>query len=237
LGIILLLLIRKLRVILIILLNKNKIKLIDNIFNKIYKTYRYVGYGNFNYLNYDSLCKHSKFDKTELKYLDELFYFDAKKYGFFGEKPIKEIDNIIRRKNIVKIKGTGHYLFDGVDKKIDLMVKEAKNKDNNLEIILTSGVRNVSKQMFLFLNKLRKVNYNLSAASRSLAPPGYSFHGVGDFDVGKRKYGKNNFTSKFEKTDEFKILNEIGYLKLRYPKGNKLGVRYEPWHVREDLIK
>ena len=41
------------------------------------------------------------------------------------------------------------------------------------------------KQMHLFLAKPRQSNGNLSKASSSLAPPGYSFHGIGDFDVGK----------------------------------------------------
>jgi hypothetical protein len=30
----------------------------------------------------------------------------------------------------------------------------------------------------------------------------------------------------------YKRLSELGYLKLRYPEDNTLGVRYEPWHIK-----
>jgi len=88
------------------------------------------------------------------------------------------------------------------------------------------------KQFLLFLNKVYICNGNLSLASRSLAPPGYSFHGNGDFDVGQAGLGAFNFTDRFTDTEVFKRLSELGYLKLRYPKGNPLGVRYEPWHIK-----
>ena len=69
-------------------------------------------------------------------------------------------------------------------------------------------------------------------ASRSLAPPGHSFHGVGDFDVGKVGLGASNFTDVFAETAEFQQLVDLGYVSMRYPKDNQLGVRYEPWHVK-----
>ena len=72
----------------------------------------------------------------------------------------------------------------------------------------------------------------LSMASRSLAPPGHSFHGIGDFDVGKKGYGHRNFTADFAETDEFKRLKQLGFVKIRYHETNPFGVRYEPWHVK-----
>ena len=99
-------------------------------------------------------------------------------------------------------------------------------------LVLTSGVRSVVKQMHLFLSKASKYEGNLSLASRSLAPPGYSFHGIGDFDVGHIKLGARNFTDAFAETDEFKKLIDLGYIDIRYPKDNKLGVRFEPWHIK-----
>ncbi len=70
-------------------------------------------------------------------------------------------------------------------------------KDVGENVILTSGLRSVTKQFMLFLNKAYHNDSNLSLASRSLAPPGYSFHGVGDFDVGQVGFGASNFTEKF----------------------------------------
>ena len=60
----------------------------------------------------------------------------------------------------------------------------------------------------------------------------YSFHGVGDFDVGQKGFGLSNFSEKFIGTPVFRKLSERGYLTLRYPEENLLGVRYEPWHVK-----
>ena len=42
------------------------------------------------------------------------------------------------------------------------------------DLVLTTGVRGVVKQFYLFLRKADRANGNLSLASRSLAPPGYS---------------------------------------------------------------
>ncbi|MBW2635413.1 MAG: D-alanyl-D-alanine carboxypeptidase family protein [Deltaproteobacteria bacterium] len=69
-------------------------------------------------------------------------------------------------------------------------------------------------------------------ASRSLAPPGYSFHGIGDFDVGSVGLGIDNFTRHFTKTDVFKKLQDLDYVRLRYTESNRLGVRFEPWHIK-----
>ena len=114
------------------------------------------------------------------------------------------------------------------------MWKEIKSALSS-DVILTSGVRGVVKQFHLFLMKASSNGGNLSLASRSLAPPGYSFHGISDFDVGQRKYGKSNFTSRFTETPVFSKLSKLGYLTLRYPRENLLGVRYEPWHVKVNL--
>jgi len=46
------------------------------------------------------------------------------------------------------------------------------------KVVLTSGIRNIVKQTHLFLAKTIQSEGNLSRASRSLAPPGHSFHGI-----------------------------------------------------------
>ena len=98
--------------------------------------------------------------------------------------------------------------------------------------MLTSGVRGVVKQYHLFMAKAVQSEGNLSRASRSLAPPGHSFHAIGDFDVGRVNGGLSNFTSDFAQTDEFKRLQDLGFVKIRYTTDNEYGVRYEPWHIR-----
>jgi hypothetical protein len=78
---------------------------------------------------------------------------------------------------------------------------------------------------------------NLSAASRSLAPPGYSWHGRYDFDIGIKntEYRQLNFDKRFITTPLFKELFTAGYISLadlRYQQHNDLGVRFEPWHIK-----
>ena len=88
------------------------------------------------------------------------------------------------------------------------------------------------KQFYLYLNKVERHGGNLSLASRSLAPPGYSYHGTGDFDIGQMGGGKNNFSEKFIGTPVFRKLAAQGYVEYPYQRDNMLGVRYEPWHIK-----
>ena len=80
--------------------------------------------------------------------------------------------------------------------------------------------------------KAMETGGNLSQASRSLAPPGYSFHAAGDFDVGKVGFGPDNFTEAFARTDEYRRLIDLGYVEIRYTETNPFGVRHEPWHIK-----
>ena len=58
------------------------------------------------------------------------------------------------------------------------------------------------------------------------------FHGIGDFDVGRIGWGAKNFTDQFAQTREFKTMEDLGYVQIRYTTDNRLGVRYEPWHIK-----
>ncbi len=99
-------------------------------------------------------------------------------------------------------------------------------------LTLTSGVRSIVKQTKLFLDKIDSVDGNLSIASKSLAPPAYTYHSIADFDVGKKGFGHANFTSRFALTQEFLKMRKLKYIDMRYTINNKDGVRYEPWHVK-----
>jgi hypothetical protein len=196
---------------------------------------RTVGHGNFNLLNFDDAIKIARsyscvgrFPKAELNFLEKIFYDDPALYGFFGEKPLKQLTDRIKRCKVVKVTRTGNYLYRGLPLET---YKKIKSHIGD-QVILTSGVRSVIKQYLLFLNKAYNNKGNLSLASRSLAPPGYSYHSVSDFDVGKVGLGSANFSERFIKTDVYRSLEDLGYLQLRYPKDNPLGVRFEPWHIK-----
>lgn len=194
-----------------------------------------VGYGNFNVLGFDDMLKMARsypsierFDRGELEFIEKLFHIDASLYGFHGTKLLANISDDINLNRTVSVRGTGQRIYRGPALEKYRRIKKAIGKD----VVLTSGVRSLVKQLYLFMNKAARSNGNLSLASRSLAPPGYSFHAVGDFDVGKRGLGRANFTQAFADTDVYKRLLDLGFVRIRYPQHNLLGVRFEPWHVR-----
>ncbi len=196
---------------------------------------KYIGHGNFNLMSFDEMLQHGrdfseigKFEADELNFLEEVFFANPHRYGFFGKKISAEITDFIPRTEVAKISNTGHFLLKGQSENLYTQIK----KDVGDEVILTSGVRSIVKQMHLFLAKAIQANGNLSRASRSLAPPGHSYHGIGDFDIGKTGYGVKNFTADFSDTAEYKKIARLGYVDIRYPTDNLFGVRFEPWHIK-----
>ena len=196
---------------------------------------RIVGHGNFSLLSFNGgiriARKYSevgKFTKAEISLMETIFYEEGQHYGFLGQKPLKKITDRIKRNDVVNVARSGNYLYKGVPLETYVKIKQQLGE----QVVLTSGVRGVMKQFLLFLNKAYIKKGNLSLASRSLAPPGYSFHGNGDFDVGQVGFGALNFTKRFTTTVVYKRLSEQGYLKLRYEQDNHLGVRFEPWHIK-----
>ncbi len=217
-----------------IILQAEKKELLNSSMKKFRNIQSIVGHGKFYLLGIDdaiSIARNSNigsFSNKELLFLEELFYVDASKYGFMDTKPLTKFTDSISQKEVYKVPNMGNYIYKGLPQKKWEEVKKIVGKD----LILTSGVRGIIKQFYLFLAKAQKHEANLSLASRSLAPPGYSFHGIGDFDVGQRGFGIHNFTAEFTSTKVYKLLSMHGYLSLRYPKDNFLGVRFEPWHIK-----
>lgn len=209
--------------------------LLRSISLKLKQTQKLVGYGNFNLLAFDELLQIAKshpkigaFNKAELDYIEKIFYTEASDYGFYGKKVTYSLSDKIKKNTTQKISGTGHYLYKGEPQEL----YERLRREVGPSIVLTSGVRSVVKQLDLFIYKAYKTHGDFSEAAHSLAPPGYSFHGISDFDVGKVGLGYKNFTSSFAKTQEYKSLQKLGYISIRYPQDNPFGVRFEPWHIK-----
>ena len=218
-----------------IFLNDEQFSLLGSSLQRFNRLQKLVGFGNFYLLDFDDAIRFSEqhtevgaFSMAELNFLEMIFYERASEYGFYGDKPLKNLTDRIPRREVVKVPSTGNYLYKGRPLELYKKIRREVGSD----VILTSGVRSVIKQFLLFLDKAYVSNGNLSRASRSLAPPGYSYHGISDFDVGQRGYGQYNFTERFVTSEVFKSLKERGYLTLRYPKDNMLGVRFEPWHIK-----
>lgn len=215
--------------------DRQRYRLLASSLRRLKRLQRIVGHGNFYLLDFDDALKVARnysrvgrFSKSELDFLEMIFYEGAELYGFFGEKPLKNLTYRIRKREVAKVPYTGNYLYKGLPLETYKRLKQGVGA----QAILTSGVRSIMKQFLLFLNKAYRSNGNLSLASRSLAPPGYSFHGIGDFDVGQVGFGADNFTERFTTTKVYGRLVDLGYIKLRYPQDNLLGVRFEPWHIR-----
>jgi hypothetical protein len=169
-----------------------------------------------------------RFSENELIFLEKIFYTESIVYGFLDDKPMKNLTDRIDKQRTVKVPYSGNYLYQGPPLETYRQIKNRIGEN----LILTSGLRSIVKQFYLFLNKVYTHQGNLSLASRSLAPPGYSFHGIGDFDVGQVNFGEYNFTEKFTDSGVYKKLTDLGYSGFRYPDGNQLGVRFEPWHIK-----
>jgi hypothetical protein len=218
-----------------ILIDRKTYSTFTSVVKRIQRLQEIAGHGNFQILSFDTGLKIGRkysevgaFTKDETDFLEMIFHTDALSYGFLGQKPLNRLTSRINNNAVYKVPYTGNYLYKG-------MPLETYNKINKLvgkEVILTSGIRGIMKQFLLFFNKAYKYSGNLSLASRSIAPPGYSFHGNGDFDVGKVGFGAANFTDRFATTDVYERLSDLGYLKLRYPQNNMVGVRFEPWHIQ-----
>ncbi len=208
--------------------------LLTSVNSRLKRVKRHVGFANFNLISFHDVLFYARnysqigtFTKKEIAFIDKLFYEDPTKYGFLGPKTCLDINNKVSRKEVKKIPYTGHYVFKG--KALDDY--ENLQKDIGNTLVLTSGVRNVVKQLSLYVNKIYNSRGNMTKASVSIAPPAHSYHVISDFDVGRKGWGYKNFTSAFASTYEFNKMIQLDYIGMRYNKNNADGVRFEPWHV------
>jgi len=218
-----------------VFLGKEEMLLLKSVVGRLRGIERIVGHGNFALMGFDEALSHAAsyssiggFTSAELGFMEAIFHGDASIYGFMGKKKLLKITDTLCLKRIVKIPGTGNYLYNGSPVSTYGKIKT----DVGADAVLTSGLRGIVKQMLLFFDKGLEHDGNLSLASKSLAPPGYSYHGVGDFDIGKVGFGPANFTEKFTTTTVYSSLVNTGYVSFRYTRGNRLGVRFEPWHIK-----
>lgn len=217
------------------ILEEAKNQLLREVVEKLTRLYLHVGYGNFSTLGFDEALTITgqqpsigRFTNAETEFFNMIYFRDAGDYGFMGAKQAVALLHVIPADKIIKVPQTGNYLFKGESlEKYSRIKKELGN-----DVVLTSGIRGMMKQFYLFLGKAHRHGGNLSLASRSLAPPGYSYHATGDFDIGQKGLGENNFSEIFTTTPVYKRLTELGFLDHRYQRDNLLGVRYEPWHIK-----
>jgi len=218
-----------------VILNEGEQQLLGAVVQRLGRLSQNVGNGNFSTLGFDEALVIAQrqpsvgsFTNAELAFFEMIYGKDAREYGFFGKKQADALLQVVNEGEIIKVPQSGNYLFKGESLEKFTKIK----KDLGEDVILTSGIRGIIKQFYLFLGKAHRHGGNLSIASRSLAPPGYSYHATGDFDIGQKGLGDGNFSELFTTTSVYKRLAEQGFVDYRYWRDNMLGVRYEPWHIR-----
>jgi zinc D-Ala-D-Ala carboxypeptidase len=104
-------------------------------------------------------------------------------------------------------------------------------RSQHIGLLLVSGYRSVTYQRELFERKLasgQAINQILAVN----AAPGFSEHHTGcALDIGTP--GCESLTEDFEDTDAFRWLVSNAHsfaFSMSYPRGNRFGFIYEPWH-------
>src|SRR4028118_1555792 len=99
-----------------------------------------------------------------------------------------------------------------------------------------SGFRSLQDQQHVFFDVKAERRQNASKRAEVSAPPGYSEHHTGyAIDIGDGSAPENNLSPSFENTQAFKWLedNAVAFsFEMSFPKNNRQGVSYEPWHWR-----
>ena len=109
------------------------------------------------------------------------------------------------------------------------MKKDAKKDAINLKFI--SAFRSFDEQKKIIQRKLNK-GYSINIILKENTIPGYSEHHTGQA-IDFTSEGMSSLSVNFEnsKTFQWLIKNGKSYgFYLSYPKDNKAGIMYEPWH-------
>jgi zinc D-Ala-D-Ala carboxypeptidase len=114
------------------------------------------------------------------------------------------------------------------------MVDAARAEGVNLVPI--SGFRSKTDQDYLFFGIKAERGQRTQQRAQVSAPPGYSEHHTGyAIDIGDGDTPATHLNPNFDKTRAFQWLQaNAGHFsfELSFPKGNRQGVSYEPWHWR-----
>jgi D-alanyl-D-alanine carboxypeptidase len=113
---------------------------------------------------------------------------------------------------------------------------EAAARQEGVILVPISGFRSLTDQDYLFFGKKAERGQVAAERAKVSAPPGYSEHHTGyAIDLGDGAVPATNLSETFESTPAFRWLkaNAAFYsFEISFPKGNKQGVTYEPWHWR-----
>lgn len=103
-------------------------------------------------------------------------------------------------------------------------------------LVPLSAFRSVAEQQQVYFDVKAERNQSVTQRAAVSAPPGYSEHHTGyAIDLGDGNTPATNLSPTFDETAAFKWLqaNAARFnFEISFPKDNKQGVTYEPWHWR-----
>lgn len=182
-----------------------------------------------------------RLNKEERELIKNIMSTNPSDYGkkgtFFGIKPapkdlvsIKHQKFILKGKSkIVKTQFLPKQIFSAY-----ACLNDAMRKEIGRSVNILSGYRSPASQAALFFCNLYLNDWNIGKTLKRVALSGYSEHGYPPrqaIDFGPAK-GIENIRD-FYKTKEYKwLLKNAGRFKfyLSFPRNNKSGTMFEPWH-------
>ncbi len=191
-------------------------------------------------ISFPELYKHLGKKETEL--VQTFLKLNPQKYGFkgilFGMEEVPRNLVIIRNQKYFSKKGKKKCISDQY---LSLEVwlahwrmNGALNQETGRKLLISSGYRTPAYQTFVFFYYLKKNNFHFLKTMKEVAFPGYSDHGnLAGHAIDLMTPTGIPDDPEFEKTREYKwlIKNAIKFgFYLSYPKDNKKGIIFEPWH-------
>ena len=184
----------------------------------------------------------SSLNPAERKLIKKIQSLDISKYGkktpFYGIRRIPE-DLVTIRGQRCKDKGKIRHLpISFLPRKVYAAFKKMRKtieEETGKSLLINSGYRSPAYQMLIFLGYLKKNFWNIRKTMRGVALPGYSQHGYPDkqaidfasAEILEKK--KKDFSETKEYQWLIKNAVEFGF-RLSFPKNNRFGVKFEPWH-------
>lgn len=107
---------------------------------------------------------------------------------------------------------------------------------DGVDLQVLSAFRDRALQQQLFFDVKADRNQDALTRARVSAPPGFSEHSTGyAVDLGDGRLPATNLSESFEASPAFRWLKANAnryHFTLSFPRGNRQGVSYEPWHWR-----
>lgn len=198
-----------------------------------------------NLVDYNSLL--SLLGTLERSLVERLFEINPIDLGFKGKFFSTDTpDNLIKIESVKLLRKnkpyqTGiQYLPAHVNHDYEIMMLEM-DKEIGKKLFVDSGFRSAGRQAYLFIFYLVRSNdFSLRENAKWIAMPGYSEHGSAENTAidfvnidGINGINESETAEDFERLEEYdwliKNASKFNFY-LSYPRGNKYGVSFEPWH-------